>query len=54
MQTTTIDRPSPMLLSLSTRPESASEPTEPVFVNVEDTVLSANKCNCAASDDNPY
>jgi hypothetical protein len=24
------------------------------FIDLEETVLSANKCSCSASDDNPY
>jgi len=54
MQTQTIDRSAPLPQSRSTMPDPAPDVTEPTFVNVEETVLSANKCNCAASDDNPY
>jgi hypothetical protein len=36
---------------LSTRPPELAEIE---FVNVEETVLAVNKCNCNASDDNPY
>jgi hypothetical protein len=45
-------RPAPVMVALSQRPQL--ELTEIEFVNVEETVLSANKCNCNASDDNPY
>ena len=48
------ERPAPVLVPLSQRPEPPRELTEIEFVNVEETVLSANKCSCNASDDNPY
>jgi hypothetical protein len=44
----------PVLITLTRRPEPPRDMTEVEFVNVEETVLSANKCSCAASDDNPY
>jgi MoaA/NifB/PqqE/SkfB family radical SAM enzyme len=52
-----------MMISISTNvsrlwpsppPEPPDELTGIHIVNVEETVLSANKCNCSASDDNPY
>ncbi|RKE07824.1 hypothetical protein C8E86_2660 [Catellatospora citrea] len=42
------------MVALSQRPQPRPEVTEIEFVNVEQTVLAANKCNCNSSDDNPY
>jgi len=52
--TATRPHPAPVPVDLTRRPEPPRELTETEFVNVEETVLSANKCSCNASDDNPY
>jgi hypothetical protein len=54
MTTATRPRSAPVPVELTRRPEPQRELTEIEFVNMEETVLSANKCSCAASDDNPY
>jgi hypothetical protein len=43
-----------ILVPLSRPPEPPNELTGVQFVNLEESILSANKCSCSASDDNPY
>ena len=46
--------PVPVVLELPARPEPAEpEPGELTVTDMED-FSAANKCSCAASDDNPY
>ncbi|GAA1623992.1 hypothetical protein GCM10009679_31190 [Saccharothrix algeriensis] len=48
------ERPQPVMVALSQRPEPPREVTAIEFVNVEKTVLAGNKCSCNAGDDAPY
>ena len=41
-------------VAISRRPEPPTGVTRIEFVNVEQTILSNNKCSCNAGDDNAY
>jgi len=44
----------PVVLELPARPEPVeAEPVEVMIIDMDD-FSAANKCSCAASDDNPY
>lgn len=43
----------PVVLELPARVEAPSDPQEIAVIDMDD-FSTANKCNCAASDDNPY
>ncbi len=45
----------PVAVQISRRPALPAEQlTDIEFVNVEETVLSANRCSCSSGDDAPY